>query len=697
MNSPCFFLRARARAATPMMVLTAGMFASLRAVAAESEDEGAVELEEVVVEGRGENFIGRALSGSEGAVARLELDMRPFLRTGEIVEHVPGMVVTQHSGTGKANQYFLRGFNLDHGTDFSADLEGMPLNMRSHGHGQGYLDLNPVMPELVRRLDYSKGVHDVAGGDFSAAGRASIRLHDELPSGFLSLGVGEDGFLRVAAGESFHSGGGGVFTAALEAQRYDGPWARPEDLKKLNGVFRYVKDAAGGRFSLLATTYDASWDSTDQIPERLVRSGELDRLGNVDPTVGGESSRHALQGSWVKTDGSAEVSLYAARYDLTLYSNFTYLLDDPADGDQFEQADERWIFGGRFLRRIERDNGGREIQHRFGVETRMDDIPEVGLHHTRDRRRLSTVREDDVRETSVGAFWDSNIVFSDAWRASFGIRGDYYFFDVDSDLEANSGSEDAGILSPKLAVVYRAAESLEFYGNAGLGFHSNDARGTTIAIDPATGEPADPVDALARSKGGELGLRWVKGAFFTTSVALWALDLDSELIYVGDAGTTEAGRPSHRTGVEWSAHVRPLDWLTVDADVSFTRGRFDDDDPAGRRIPGSLSTVIGAGVTAELPGGLFGVLRLRHFGPRPLIEDNSVRSSSTSLVDARFGWGGEKIRVYLDVLNLFDSNDHDIDYFYASRVAGEPDGGIEDVHFHPVEPRTFRVYGEWKF
>ncbi|MGH8017123.1 MAG: TonB-dependent receptor [Opitutaceae bacterium] len=696
MNLRESFLRASVRIAAAVSALSPATISFSQTPPAESGEE-TVELAEVVVEGRGENFIGRALSGSEGAVARLELDMRPFLRTGEIVEHVPGMIVTQHSGTGKANQYFLRGFNLDHGTDFSVDLEGMPLNMRSHGHGQGYLDLNPIMPELVRRLDYSKGVHDVTAGDFSAAGRASIRLYDELPSGFLSAGAGEDNFWRIAAGESFHGANGGVFTAALEAQSYDGPWVRPEDLKKLNGVFRFVKDAAGGRFSLLATTYDASWDSTDQIPERLVESGELDRLGNVDPTVGGESSRHALQGGWTATDGSTQVSLYAARYDLTLYSNFTYFLDDPVNGDQFEQADERWIYGGRFLRQIEQTGNGREIQHRFGIETRMDDIPEVGLYRTQGQERLSTVREDDVRETSVGAFWDSNIVFAGAWRASFGIRGDYYFFDVDSDLAANSGSEDAGIVSPKVAVVYRAAESLEFYGNAGLGFHSNDARGTTISIDPATGEPADPVDALARSKGGELGVRWVKGNVFTTSVALWGLDLDSELIYVGDAGTTEAGRPSGRTGIEWSAHVRPLDWLTFDTDISLTRGRFDDDDPAGSRIPGSLSTVISAGATAELTRGLFGVLRLRHFGPRPLIEDNSVRSSGTSLVDARFGWGGEKIRVYVDVLNLFDSEDHDIDYFYASRLPSEPDAGIDDVHFHPVEPRTFRVYGEWKF
>jgi hypothetical protein len=673
------------------------MFLVSTAFAQGTRPDETVELDEVLVEGRGENFIGRARSGSEGAVARAQLDMRPFLRTGEIVEHVPGMIVTQHSGSGKANQYFLRGFNLDHGTDFAVDLEGMPMNMRSHAHGQGYLDLNPIMPEMVRRLEYSKGVHDVIGGDFSAAGRASVRLFDELPSGFLSVGIGKDDYLRIAAGESFRTAQGLVLTAAVEAQRYDGPWVQPEDLRKLNGIFRLVKTGAGGRFSLLGTAYDASWDSTDQIPERLVLAGTLDRLGNVDTTVGGESSRYALQGAWTTTDGGTEASAFVARYDLQLYSNFTYLLDDPVDGDQFEQADERWIVGGRLLRRIESEANGRDLTHLFGADVRMDDVPSVGLYRTRARERLSTVREDDVRETSIGAFWDTNIVLSDAWRASIGVRGDYYFFDVESNLAANSGSRDAGIASPKAALVYRASESLEFYGNLGLGFHSNDARGTTITIDPVSGDPADRVDALARSRGGEVGFRWIKGDLFTSSVALWRLDLDSELIYVGDAGTTEAGRPSRRTGVEWSAHVRPLDWLTFDLDVALTHARFDDDDPAGDRIPGSLSTVVGAGATAELAGGWFAALRLRHFGGRPLIEDDSVRSDGTSLVDARVGWGGEKFRVYADILNLFDSEDHDIDYFYASRIAGEPDEGVEDVHFHPVEPLTFRVYGEWRF
>ncbi len=650
----------------------------------------------MLVEGRGENFIGRARSGSEGAAARPEFDARPFLRTGEIVEHVPGMIVTQHSGTGKANQYFLRGFNLDHGTDFAVDIEGMPLNMRSHGHGQGYLDLNPIMPELVRRLDYTKGVHVATVGDFGTAGQASIRLYDELPQGFITVGAGKDEFLRVAAGESFRQGSGGL-TAALEAHRYDGPWERPEDLRKLNGVLRYVIDRGDGRFSALATAYDASWDSTDQIPMRAVEDGSLDRLGNVDPTVGGESSKQTLQLAWSRTDGSADAVLYAARYDLNLFSNFTYFLDDPDAGDQFEQADLRRIYGARVVRRIEQTVGGRELAHLLGVEARVDDIPEVGLYRTSGRVRRETVRQDDIQESSVGAFWDGSVVLSDSWRVSAGLRGDLYWFDVESDLPINSGTESAGIVSPKLAVVYRAAESLELYANAGFGFHSNDARGTTIVTDPATGEPADRVDALVRSKGGELGLRWVQGSAFTTSLAVWGLSLDSELVYVGDAGTTEAGRPSRRSGIELSTHYRPLEWLTFDVDISATRARFTDDDPAGSHIPGALESVVGGGVTAETPGGAFGTLRLRHFGPRPLIEDDSVRSSSTTLVDARMGWVRKNLRVYLDVLNLFDSRDHDIDYFYASRLPGEPEEGIEDVHFHPVEPRTYRIYAEWHF
>jgi outer membrane receptor protein involved in Fe transport len=273
-----------------------------------------------------------------------------------------------------------------------------------------------------------------------------------------------------------------------------------------------------------------------------------------------------------------------------------------------------------------------------------------------------------------------------------GLRADGYRFDVDAGEPLNSGIERAGLVSPKGGVILGPWSGTELYANAGLGFHSNDARGATITIDPKTGEPADRVTPLARARGAEVGLRTVAIPRLQTSVALWTLSLDSELVFVGDAGTTEAGRPSRRYGVEWAAYYSPRPWLTFDGDAAVSRARFTDDDPAGPHIPGAVETVVSAGATVDSVGNLFGSVRWRFFGPRPLLEDDSVRSKATSLVNLQAGYRfSRSVRLAVDVFNLFDAAHSDIDYFYPSRLPGEPAGGIDDIHVHPTLPRTARL------
>jgi hypothetical protein len=277
------------------------------------------------------------------------------------------------------------------------------------------------------------------------------------------------------------------------------------------------------------------------------------------------------------------------------------------------------------------------------------------------------------------------------------LREDVFVFDVNSDTAVNSGNKTASIFSPKLSLIFGPWANTEVYLNGGFGFHSNDARGTTITVDPKTGDPAQRVDPLVRTKGAEIGVRstWIPG--LNSTLAFWYLTLDSELLFVGDAGVTEPSRASRRYGVEWANFYKPLPWLTLDFDLSHSNAKFTEDDPAGDHIPGSIETVIATGARVDLPNGLFGSLRLRYFGPRPLIEDNSVRSKSTTLVNLEAGYTYKRLRAQLDVLNLFDSKDHDIDYFYVSRLPGEPLDGVADVHFHPVEPRTVRFYLTYRF
>jgi hypothetical protein len=326
------------------------------------------------------------------------------------------------------------------------------------------------------------------------------------------------------------------------------------------------------------------------------------------------------------------------------------------------------------------------------VQLRRDWLDPVALYHTQARQRLSTTREDQVGQTMGGVYAQTEIEWMRALRTTFGLRGDVYQFSVTSNNPLNSGDGTAGLVSPKIGAAFGPWAGTEVYANAGMGFHSNDARGAVIRVDPASGDPVDRVTPLVRARGAEVGMRTVRIRGLQSTVALWYLGLDSELLFVGDAGTTEAGRPSRRVGVEWTNYARLRPWLTVDGDLAFSRARFRDDDPAGNYIPGALDRVISAGLTVEPKKPLFGSLRVRHFGPRPLIEDASVQSESTTLWNGELGYRvSNKARLVLELFNIFNAEVSDIDYFYASRLSGEPAGGVDDVHTHPALPRSVRA------
>jgi outer membrane receptor protein involved in Fe transport len=640
-----------------------------------------------------EDLVGIAQSASQGAITARQLDARPIMRTGEVLETIPGVVISQHSGEGKANQYYLRGFNLDHGTDFATTVAGAPVNMPTHGHGHGYTDLNFLIPELISGVQFSKGPYFADQGDFATAGAANINYVTALDRPIARVGGGDEGFGRVLVAAAPAVGGGHLLTA-FEVERNDGPWVNPESYRKINGVVRYSRGDAVNGFSITGMAYRGSWNSTDQVPQRAIDAGLIDRFGTIDQTDGGDSYRYSGAVEWQRTRGSAstKITAYGIAYDLNLFSNFTFFLDDPERGDQFQQADRRFITGAKATYRRLGHWLNRETQTSFGVQLRNDDITNVGLYHTQRRRRLSTTRQDAVLQTNAAGFAQNETAWTRWFRTLAGVRVDGYRFNVDSIQPENSGTAYAGLVSPKGGAVIGPFRGTELYANAGLGFHSNDARGATITRDPTTGEPVSRVTPLVRAKGTEFGVRTVAIPHVQTSVALWTLSLDSELVFVGDAGTTEAGRPSHRYGIEWANYVRPRPWLIVDADVSWSRAHFTDSDPSGDRIPGSIVTAFSAGVTIDSVHNVFGSVRSRYFGPRPLLEDNSVRSNATSLVNLEVGYKlSPRVRLTLDVFNALDARHSDIDYYYPSRLAGEPADGVNDIHFHPTIPRTARV------
>lgn len=662
-------------------------------------------LEEIVIEGRQVNLIGDALSASEGVVGQTEIDIRPIARTGEILELIPGMVVTQHSGSGKANQYFLRGFNLDHGTDFATFVDGMPVNMRSHGHGQGYTDLSFLIPETIAKMTYRKGAYYTDIGDFSGAGGASMETADRLERNLAKLVMGENGYQRALVMSDLQLWRGDT-VLAIERQQYDGAWTDiEEDVRKTNLFLKYSQPLDDGHFSIVLMGYDNSWNSADQIPARAIQQGIIGELGSIDNSVGGESSRYSLSAN--VQNGAWSGSAYLIDYDLNLWSNFTYFLDDETNGDQFEQVDDRRIYGGQVEYAVAASVSERSMNNRFGLQFRVDDIQEVGLYQTQYRERLGVTRSDKIEQSSVSLFWENKIDWNHHIRTVYGARYDRLNFDVNDragvnrfgvDLISNGGKSNDHLLSLKGSLIYRFNDAWEAYLSAGQGFHSNDARGTTIAVDPSTGAAANQVDPLVRSSGYELGVRSFIGDKLNLSAALWSLKLDSELLFVGDAGNTETSRPSHRKGVELVAYFRFTDQISTDLEYAYTDAEFRDSAPEGVDIPGAVHDVLQLGLNLDMGDSWFGSLRYRYFDERPLIEDGSVKSGDTSTLNLRVGYEQSKWRATLDLLNIADSNDHDIDYFYESRLPNEPSGvGAEDIHFHPIEPRTVRFAVGYKW
>ncbi len=651
-------------------------------------------LEKMEIISRGNNLLGMTHSASQGLVGRPEFEFRPWMRIGELVEVVPGMLATQHSGDGKANQYFLRVFNLDHGTDFAAFLDGVPMNLPTHAHGQGYLDLNPLIPELIDYVEYGKGPYYADVGDFSSAGYARFYTAKRLPKGFFRQTLGSDKYFRSVAADSLDLGQASLLLGG-EAAVFDGPWHEPMDQKSFKGLVNYAWEGNGRGFTVGLNAYYSDWTATDQIPERAVQQNLISRLGTIDPTDGGQSHRFGLTvNGWNDWRlGQTKLTLYSYYSDLRLYSNFTFFLDDPQNGDQLWQKDRRVVSGADLSHHWHWNTLGIDHGFRLGAQLRHDHLPKVALYHTQRRRVIAATRIDEVDETAVGAYLEATSRWHEKVRTTLGLRGDAFWFAVkDRFLKENSGATSDGKISPKFAVVLGPWYDSELYFNYGFGFHSNDSRGTVTRLDPKTGERVNPVDPLVRARGFETGIRTYLIPGLSSTLALWQLRLDSELVFVGDAGTTEPSGESKRYGIELSNYYRPIDWLTLEFDLALTRARFLNAGTSANHVPNSVGRVITGGIIIDHPAGGFGAVRVRHFGAVPLNEAGTREAGSTTLVNLELGWRfwQDRLRIALDGLNLTNSRDFDIAYFYASRLPGERQEGVEDVHFHPVMPRQFR-------
>jgi outer membrane receptor protein involved in Fe transport len=659
--------------------------------AATPDSEPATEiLDEVVVFARAEELIGTAHAASEGAVGGADLAVRPMLRVAELLEVVPGLIAAQHSGSGKANQYFLRGFQLDHGTDFTSYVDDVPWNLRTHGHGQGYLDVNGLIPEVVERIDYRKGPYRADIGDFSLAGASFMSTITHLNRPFAAVEGGDYGWGRVAAGGSTMLGAG-TLTGMGQWKTYDGPWQLPERLHHESLWGKYSQPTDWGTLNITLSGYYATWHPTEQAPEASFGTAACaDRYCALDPTAFGKTQRWIASTQWVAETWRA--TAYFQFYDWHMLSNPTYDF-------QIDQFDRRWTAGGRFEHQLLKTP---TLQATAGTELRYDRIGKVGVDHTNAGIYQFNISDNTVKEGSAAAYIEATWTPIADLRIMGGARADLYDFDVTA-LTADSaaGHQRDHQVSPKAGVAYTLNSHLELYGNWGQGFHSNDARGV---VNQST-----PVPGLVGGTGYEAGARLEVGSFKITA-SLWWLNLSSELIFSGDANAVEPKGGARRNGYELVAFWRPLDWLGIDGVYTASHARYlvpqedPDYDPAsaptliGSHVEGSVKSAGELGFSAikgawELSG------RLRYLGSYPLVPSGTRTADPETMVNFRGAYHFTHLMVYAELLNIFNSQGNDIVYYYQTFIPGVSAPGTEQNTrlSRAEEPRTIRWGLKYEF
>jgi outer membrane receptor protein involved in Fe transport len=655
------------------------------AASAGGNGEAFVPMEEIVVFGRGTQHVGTAAAASQGSVGGADLLVRPMLKVAEILEAVPGLVAAQHSGSGKANQYFLRGFNLDHGTDFTTYVDGVPWNLRSHGHGQGYLDINGLVPEVVQQIDYRKGPYRADVGDFAMVAASFITTIDRFDAPFVSIESGQRGWGLVAAGGSAEVGEG-TLTAIGQYKTYDGPWQQQEGLEHYSVWGKYLRLTRFGDLALTLSGYEGDWHPTEQIPERAIGTAVCaDAFCALDQSAGGNTSRWIAAARLNGEDWSA--SAYLQTYDW-------YMQSDPTYDFQINQFDQRVTTGGRYDKTL---LATMRFDVAVGGEFRYDDISSVGVDSYAAGSFVSNISDNAIQETSLGVYGEATWYATDRLRVLGGLRGDVYAFDVTARTSGSfAGTENDSLATPKLGLAYTLSDRVELYGNWGRGFHSNDARGVVNAASPLVGlSPGTGYETGARFEGDELILT---GAY-------WWLDVDSELIFVGDSNSVEPRGASAREGYELTMFWQPWEGVGFDAVYTGSTANYLDN-PEGRYVEGAVEHSGQLGLSA-VRGAWEAGLRLRYLGPYALTPDNVHRADPTTTVNLRGAYTFGSATIYAELINALDADGKDITYYYPAYVAGLDPPGLssEDIDCDVVncrmsraqEPRTLRFGVKWAF
>ena len=651
-----------------------------------SAQNGDSELSEVTVYGREFDLIDRSDSASEGLITQIEIRERPFFRSSDLFEYIPGMVAVHHSGGGKGSLFFLRGINLDHGTDFLMRFEGMPVNIRSHAHGNGYIDANFVIPELIKSISYTKGTHLAEIGDFSSIATSSFETLDFLDQGLIKFTQGRNSYKRLMAMNSLSLKKGDLIVAA-EIKSNDGPWIYPEDSQFYNLFTKYTTNIFGMKSEIISTFYKSDWNATDQIPLRSFKAGDIDRYGAIDPSQGGETERVNL--IFNLSDDDISLHSFFSRYSFNLFGNPTYFLNDKINGDQIEQEDDRWTFGFRAEKNYSVDFLKKSSTLQIGAELQHDDISDLNLFSTKERSRLSSIREDTVSESSFGFYTRIQTNWNEKFKSYLGFRFDSFSWDVSSSLIVNSGKGSDTKLNPKIDLVYLINPRWELTLNYGQGFHSNDVRAAELKVDPRARLPVKPYDVIIPTEGLDLGLRGKLSDKINLSMTIFNLDMDSALLFIGDIGSTEPTEGITVRGFESAIFWRPVNDLIFDLTVSKNKARSPTLPRGKNYVPDAHDFVAVLSSTYKYKNDTSFTLKLRHLGEAPITEDGTKSKDSSTIVNFSAQTRFNNIDLGLEVFNIFNTKFNDMDHYYESRLFNEPES-IEGYHFHPGNGREAR-------
>ncbi|WP_422360021.1 TonB-dependent receptor [Reichenbachiella sp.] len=624
------------------------------------------------------------------ALTKIDLNTAPVTSSQQVLRSIPGLMIGQHAGGGKAEQIFLRGFDIDHGTDFNMTVDGMPVNMVSHAHGQGYSDLHFLIPELIQDINFGKGPYDGSKGNFTTAGYANIRTKSSLDASSIQVEGGQFNSFRTVGLFNLLDEKKQSAYLATEYSLSDGPFESSQNFNRFNVMGKYNTQVGEDRIGLQFSHFTSGWTASGQIPQRAVESGQITRFGAIDDTEGGSTSRSNLKLDFIKTiDDHSFISnqLYYGVYDFELYSNFTFFLEDPINGDQIRQKESRQILMATSEWNRSFDLGSHESFLKIGGSIRNDEVNDVELSHTANRiTTLEQIQLGDINEANLSAYAQWDVEFG-KWLLSPMVRYDYFKFNYDDRLTGTQYFESQGIASPKLNVLYNHSKNLQLYFKSGFGFHSNDSRAIT------TGQ-TDII--LPRAFGYDVGFILKPTSKSFLNLAFWSLDLEQELVYVGDAGIVERSGQTRRYGVDVSYRYQLTPWLFFNQDVNYTHARSVDDPEGQNYVPLAPGLTASGGLGVARSQGFYGGIRYRYMADRPANEDNSIVATGYTVVDMNVGYQVKNYTFGVNIENLLNTEWNETQFATESRMQNEP-ASVEEIHFTPGTPFSLRAFVKIKF